>query len=322
MVVEFGLFVPQGWKMDLVGIEDPVEQYEAMTAVAKVADAGPWRSVWVYDHFHTVPEPTLETTFECWTATATLARDTERVRIGQMVTCNGYRNPALFAKIASTVDVASHGRLDAGIGAGWYEHEWRAYGYGFPDVPVRMRMFREAVRIIDRMWTKERPTFEGEFYRIDGPINEPKSARPGHKIPLWIGGGGERVTLRLVAEYGDACNVGRDPEVCRRKLEVLRRHCDSVGRDYGEIITSAEADVFLINESDDPERATAHVRGGRSYADFAAGTIVGTAEQIRAHVQALVDAGIGYVIVYIPGISHDHEQIHRFAEEVIPAFAG
>ncbi|MFT4040919.1 MAG: LLM class flavin-dependent oxidoreductase, partial [Thermomicrobiales bacterium] len=132
MPVKFGVFVPQGWRMDLVDIADPVAQFEAMTAVAKAADADPaWESIWVYDHFHTVPEPTLETTFECWTITATLARDTQRVRIGQMVGCNGYRNPALYAKIASTVDVASHGRLDAGIGAGWYEHEWRAYGYGF-----------------------------------------------------------------------------------------------------------------------------------------------------------------------------------------------
>ena len=116
--MRFGVFVPQGWRMDQVGVGDPIQQFEAMTAVARAADAGPWTSIWVYDHLHTVPEPTLETTFECWTITATLARDTERVRIGQMVTCNGYRNPALLAKIASTVDVASHGRLDAVIGAG------------------------------------------------------------------------------------------------------------------------------------------------------------------------------------------------------------
>jgi F420-dependent oxidoreductase-like protein len=321
MAVTFGLFVPQGWKMDLVGIDDPVAQYEAMTAVAKDADAGPWDSVWVYDHFHTVPKPTLETTFEAWTVSATLARDTERVRIGQMVGCNGYRNPALYAKIASTVDVASHGRLNAGIGAGWYGHEWRAYGYGFPDVPERMRMFREAVQIIDKMWTEDYPTFDGEFYTIDRPINEPKSARPGHKIPLWIGGGGEKITLKLVAQYGDACNVGRDPDVCRHKLEVLKRHCEAVGRDYDEIITSAEADIFLLREGENPEQATAHVRGARSYADFAAGTVVGTPDRIRAHVQALADAGIGYVIVYMPNLAHDREPIARFADEVIAAFA-
>ncbi|MCB1293017.1 MAG: TIGR03560 family F420-dependent LLM class oxidoreductase, partial [Mycobacterium sp.] len=172
------------------------------------ADADPaWDSIWVYDHFHTVPEPTLETTFECWTITATLARDTRRVKIGQMVGCNGYRNPALYAKIASTVDVASHGRLYAGIGAGWYEHEWRAYGYGFPDVPERMRMFREAVQIIHAMWTEPAPTFHGRHYTIDGAINEPRGVQTPHP-PLWIGGGGERATLKLVAQYGDASNFG------------------------------------------------------------------------------------------------------------------
>lgn len=321
MTVKFGLFVPQGWKMDLVGIDDPAEQYEAMTAVAKAADAGPWDSVWVYDHFHTVPEPTMETTFECWTVSATLARDTERVRIGQMVGCNGYRNPALYAKIASTVDVASHGRLNAGIGAGWYEHEWRAYGYGFPEVPERMRMFREAVEIIDKMWTEERPTFFGKHYTIDGPINKPKGGVPGKKIPLWIGGGGEKVTLKLVAQYGDACNVGRDPELCRHKLEVLKGYCETVGRNYDEIIRSAEADVFLLRDGEDPDRATVQVRGNASLEEFAKGTIVGTPDQVRAHVQALADAGIDYVIVYMRRLAHDREPIERFATEVIPAFA-
>ncbi|MBA2598487.1 MAG: LLM class flavin-dependent oxidoreductase, partial [Chloroflexia bacterium] len=117
MAARFGVFLPQGWKMDLVEIDDPVAKYAAMTAAAQAADTEPnIDSIWVYDHFHTVPEPTLETTFECWTITATLARDTKRVRIGQMVGCNGYRNPALYAKIASTIDVARYGRLNAGIG--------------------------------------------------------------------------------------------------------------------------------------------------------------------------------------------------------------
>jgi len=320
MAVKFGLFVPQGWKMDLVGIGDPTAQYEAMTAVAKDADAGPWDSVWVYDHFHTVPEPTMETTFECWTVSATLARDTKRVRIGQMVGCNGYRNPALYAKIASTVDAASGGRLNAGIGAGWYEHEWRAYGYGFPETPERMGMFREAVQIVHKMWTEDKPVFQGKRYAIDGPINEPKSGVPGKKIPLWIGGGGEKVTLKLVAQYGDACNVGREAELCRHKLEVLKCHCETEGRDYREIVKSAEADVFLLREGEDPEAATAEVRGKRSFADFAKGTVVGDPARVRAHIQGLVDAGIDYVIVYMPNLAHDREPIGRFAEAIIPAF--
>src|SRR5918997_1936154 len=167
MAVEFGVFVPQGWRMDLLGIEDPYQQYEAMTRVGKVADeTGAYDSIWVYDHFHTVPDPTMNTVFEAWTISAGLARDTRNVKIGQMVTCNGYRNPALLAKMASTVDVMSNGRLLFGLGAGWYEHEWRAYGYGFPPGPGRMRMFKETCQIIHPMWTEDEPQFEGEVYTI------------------------------------------------------------------------------------------------------------------------------------------------------------
>src|SRR4051812_48054810 len=250
----FGVFVPQGWKLDLTEIDDPIEQYEAMTNVAKIADGDGWDSIWVYDHFHTVPTIEMETTFECWTATATFARDTKRVKLGQMVGCNGYRNPALYAKIASTVDTASHGRLLAGIGAGWYRHEWEAYGYPWDDTPVRMAKFREAVEIIHKMWTEEKPVFNGKHYTIDGPINEPKSAKPGRKVPLWIGGGGEQVTLKLVAKYADGCNVGNgNVDVCRHKLEVLKRHCDAVGRDSDSITRSTHVEpVILLEPGEDP----------------------------------------------------------------------
>ena len=189
MTVKFGVFVPQGWKMDLVGIPDPVEQYEAMTRVALAAEEAGFDSIWVYDHLHTVPIPTQETTFECWAITAGLVRDTKRVRVGQMVTCNGYRHPALLAKMASTVDVMSNGRLICGLGAGWYEHEWNAYGMEFPDVPKRMGMFREACEIISRMWTEDAPVFQGKYYHIDKPINQPKGARKSlswrGNFPAW-----------------------------------------------------------------------------------------------------------------------------------------
>src|SRR5260370_40696260 len=135
-----------------------------MTEVAKADDRGVWDAIWVYDHFHTVPTPQLEATFECWTITSALARDTKRVRVGQMVGCNGYRNPALYAKIASTVDVASHGRLNAGIGAGWYEHEWRASGARFPELKERMGMFQEACETIQKMGTEDYPEVSGQYY--------------------------------------------------------------------------------------------------------------------------------------------------------------
>src|SRR6266496_500613 len=239
MALKFGLLVPQGWRMDLVGITDHVEAYETMTRVAQEAEALDYDSIWLFDHFHTVPKPTQEPTFEAWTSTAALARDTRRIRIGQMVTCNNYRNPALLAKMASTVDVLSHGRLDFGIGAGWYEHEFRAYGYEFPDGPTRLRQLRDALQIIRAMWTQEEAVFEGKYYQVRGAINQPKGVQKPH-IPLLIGGGGEKVTLKLVAQYGDACNIGHlDNEGLARKYAILKQHCENVGRDYNTIRRTA-----------------------------------------------------------------------------------
>ena len=314
MAIKCGVFVPQGWRTDLIKIEDPVEKYEAMTRVAQAADKGRWDSIWVYDHFHTVPTPQRETTFECWTITSTLVRDTTRVRVGQMVGCNGYRNPSLYAKIASTVDVASHGRLNAGIGAGWYEHEWRAYGYGFPELKERMGMFKEACEIIHRMWTEDDPVFNGKYYSIDRPINEPKGVQKPHP-PLWIGGSGERVTLKLVAQFGDACNIEPNPDVVRRKLAVLREHCEAVGRNYDDIVKSVTVEVFPISKGDDPERATARARG---YESFREGTVVADADRVVAHLEPLIEAGINYFIIYIPGVAYDHEPMLRFEAEILP----
>ena len=322
MTVTFGAFVPQGWRMDLVEIADPVEKYEAMTRAAKAIDALPgYDSIWVFDHFHTVPTPTLETTFECWTITSALARDTTRVKVGQMVTCLGYRNPALLAKIASTVDVLSHGRLYCGIGAGWYEHEWRAFGYGFPETRDRMRAFREATQIMVKMWTEERPEFHGEYYHIDGPINEPKGVQKPYPS-LWIGGSGEQVTLKLAAQYANACNIGGTPDTIKHKLEVLRTHCDTVGRAYDDIIRSTNLGFFLIRPGEDPEKATEAARRatGISYETYAQNIKIGTPDEIRRAIEERVDAGINYVICTFPRIAYDHEQLYQFAEEVIPHF--
>jgi F420-dependent oxidoreductase-like protein len=317
----FGVFVPQGWKMSLTAIADPSEQFEAMTNVAKEADKGPWDSIWVFDHFHTVPTPTSNTVFESWTISATLARDTTKVNVGQMVNCNGYRNPALFAKIASTVDAASHGRLYAGYGAGWYEHEWRAFGYGFPETKERMAMFKEGVQIIHKMWTEDQPTFSGKYYSIDKPYNEPKSGVPGRKIPLWIGGGGEQVTLRLVAQYGDACNVGGgNPDVIKQKLEILQAHCAKENRDYSEIVKSTGFNVYPVAPGVDPEQTTVKLResmGNVSFEDFAKENFVGTVDEIGERIQKGIDAGADYGIIYIPGLAYDLDPMHLFEEGVI-----
>ena len=318
--VTFGVFVPQGWRMDLVEIPDPVEKYETMTRVAKEADSLGYDSIWVFDHFHTVPTPELETTFECWTITAGLARDTERVKVGQMVTCNGYRNPALLAKIASTVDVMSHGRLLFGLGAGWYEHEWHAYGYGFAETRDRMGMFREACEIVHLMWTEDYPTFKGKYYTIDKPINEPKGVQKPHPS-FWIGGGGEKVTLKLVAKYGDACNLGSaDLDQFRHKLDVLRQHCEEQNRDYNEIIRSTGVTVHLVESEQTAEQETALARGEKSYQQYAKDTIIGTPDQVVERLQPIVDAGANYFIVSIPRVAYDLEPLQRFAKEVMPRF--
>lgn len=322
MAVRFGVFVPQGWKMDLVEIEDPVEKFEAMTRAAKAADQEKaWDSIWVFDHFHTVPTPELETTFEAWIITATLARDTQRVKVGQMVTSVGYRNPALLAKMASTVDVASHGRLYLGLGAGWYQHEWLAYGYGFPETRERMARFREAVQIIDKMLTETYPEFQGKYYSINRPINEPKGVQKPHP-PIWIGGGGEQVTLKLVAQYGDACNIGGDVATVRHKLEVLKRHCENLGRNYDEIIKSTGITVHLVESEKTAEQETAQARGKQSYQEYERNTIVGTPQMVHERLQPYVDVGIDYFIVTIPRNAYDLTAQNRFAREVVPLFSG
>jgi F420-dependent oxidoreductase-like protein len=306
--------------MDLAGISDPVDQWEAMTAVAQKADQGSWDSIWLFDHFHTVPEPSTESTFECWTATAALARDTERVNIGQMVGCNGYRNPALYAKIASTVDVASHGRLYAGLGAGWYEHEWKAYGYEWPELKDRMGAFREATEIIYKMWTEDEPVFNGKYYSIDKPINEPKGVRKPHPS-LWIGGGGPNVTLKLVAQYANAANIGGgNPDVIREKAAILKGHCEKLGRDYDQIIKSTGINAFPIDKGADPRTATAQALGPMNWEKFSHDNLIGTEDEIANKVEAALEAGADYVIFYVPGVAYDLDLVDRI-EQVAKRFA-
>ena len=314
MALKFGLIVPQGWRMDLVGIPDPVEAYETMTHVAQEAEALGFDSIWLFDHFHTVPTPTQEVTFECWTSTAALARDTQRVHIGQMVTCNGYRNPALLAKMASTVDTLSHGRLDFGIGAGWHEHEYLAYGYDYPDAPERLRHLREAVQVILAMWTQDEAVFEGKYYHVRGAINQPKGVQKPH-IPLLIGGGGEQVTLKLVAQYGDACNVGHlDVEGIEHKFSILKKHCDEVGRDYNSIRRTvlfncaiAETDEEAMAKSRPFQR---NIPSGRIREQ----ALVGTPDVIRKRLEEIEQAGAQEIILYMPD-SAQLEAVRMFARE-------
>ncbi|GCF07026.1 LLM class F420-dependent oxidoreductase [Dictyobacter arantiisoli] len=309
--MKFGVALPNGWKMSLVDIKDPVDAYETMTNVAKAADETGYEAVWIVDHFHTVPLPTQEVTFESMMSLAAIARDTKRIRIGQIVTCNSYRNPALLAKMASTLDVLSHGRLNFGIGAGWYEHEYRAYGYPFPDAPERLRMLREALQVIHAMWEQEEATFEGKYYQIKGAINQPKGVQKPH-IPILIGGGGEKVTLKLVAQYGDACNVGGDLKTLQHKLDVLKQHCENVGRDYASIYRTTGA-FCSIADSDEEALALVPEAFRQGLTDT---SLVGSPETIRQRIATFESLGINEIIMDFPSAT-DLTVLHRFAKEFI-----
>ncbi len=339
--MRFGLFIPQGWRMDLAGI-DPLQHWGVMAGLARRADSSDdWTSVWVYDHFHTVPVPSEEATHEAWSLMSALAAVTGRVRLGQMCTCMGYRNPAYLAKVAATVDIISEGRLEMGIGAGWYEHEWRAYGYGFPGIGERIGALAEGVEIMRQAWTTGRATFAGEHYQVDGALCAPRplqgSVLPGsagNGIPLWIAGGGEKKTLRLAARYADYTNFDGTPEAFGHKSEILAEHCREVGRDPGEIVRSANYNVVI-------GRDEAEVRSRLEwYRDHLIGAgvpeqsareqteslmrqpLVGTDEQVIETLAGLRAQGMTYAICYFAEAAYDVSGIDLFERTVIPELRG
>lgn len=329
--MRFGLFLPQGWRLDLVDI-DPADQWSVMHSLAQHADDGDaWESVWVYDHFHTVPEPTEEATHEAWTLMAALASSTSRVRLGQMCTCMGYRNPAYLAKVAATVDLISGGRIEMGIGAGWYEHEWNAYGYGFPAVGDRLGALDEGVQIMEQAWRTGYATLDGTYFKVDGARVFPKPLQEGG-IPMWIAGGGEKRTLKYVARSGQYANLAGDPETFAHKSEVLRGHCETLGRDFDSITRSANYNVVIgATESDVEDRLTWIAdRARRLVPDRAEGVekewrngqLVGTPGQIVDRLRHLEGLGMTYAIAYFAEAAYDRSGIELFEREVVPALRG
>ncbi|MBU1493769.1 MAG: LLM class F420-dependent oxidoreductase [Actinobacteria bacterium] len=316
--MRFGGFIPQGWRMDLQGI-DPAGQWDAMVGVARRLEKAGYESGWVYDHFHTVPEPTQESTFEAWTLMAALAPATTTLRLGQMCTCNSYRPPAYMAKVASSVDVISGGRLEFSIGAGWYEHEYLAYGYEFPKASVRIGQLDEAVQIILKMWADDEATFEGKYYSVKGAINRPKPLQDPHP-PMWIAGGGEKLTMRTVAKYADYSNFGGSPEAFAAKSEILAGHCEQVGRDFSEITRSIHLFCMVDLGAAELERAAAQMGSTVDKFRGSAMTVIGSAEEVADRIGAYVEAGCGYFIMNFPDAIWG-DSIEAFASGVAPAVA-
>ncbi|RNI23159.1 LLM class F420-dependent oxidoreductase [Flexivirga caeni] len=332
--MKFGLFIPQGWRYDLVGI-DPADHWSVMSDLVRYADATPaWESVWVYDHFHTTPQPSQEATHEAWSLMAGFAGITSRVRLGQMCTCMSYRQPTYLAKVAATIDHISGGRIEMGIGGGWYEHEWRAYGYGFPSAGERLGRLREGVEIFRQAWTTGSATLDGKYYQVDGALCYPQplqTTSPANRIPLWVAGGGPKVTLKIAAQYADYTNYFGNPEEFAAKTEILRGHCRDVGRDFEEITLTGNTNVIIADnqaELDDKLAAVADrmIAGGMTQADaqthversLRGQATVGTAEQVAEGLRTMRDAGLTYAITYFPDAAYDRSTIERFEREIMP----
>jgi F420-dependent oxidoreductase-like protein len=326
--MRFGAFVPQGWRLDLVGI--PVEeQWGAMLRAATTAERAGFASVWVYDHFHTVPLPSTEATHEAWTLMAALAAATRTIRLGQMTTCVAYRPPAYLAKVAATIDVISGGRLEMSLGAGWYEHEYIGYGYPFLAPAARIRQLREAIEVMKLLWTQDEVHYEGRHYRLQGAICRPRPLQQPHP-PIWVAGGGEQLTLKVAAKHATHTNFGPTPEAFAHKSEVLAAHCREAGTDFDAIVRSVN--LFVVCR--DTEREVADALGEiksrylrvvpEAEAERAASAyqaLAGTPEQLVERLRAWQAVGLAYGIVYFPNAAYHPEEMELFARQVMPAFA-
>jgi len=231
--MKLGVIVPQGWVGEYDGWE-PLDAWRRTTEVARQADELGFESIWLFDHFHTVPRPTDEITFESFTTLAALAAITERVRLGHIVICTAFRNPALTAKMISTMDTISGGRMELGIGAGWKKDEWDAYGYGFPETPERLARLDDDHGVITARLAGDKhqhATFEGTYSHVRNARNIPKPIQQP-RVPIMVGGNGPNVTWRLAAKHADELNVdGMSPADVAKALPVVRGRCEEIGRD-------------------------------------------------------------------------------------------
>jgi F420-dependent oxidoreductase-like protein len=316
--VIFGVFMPQGWKMELSAIQGDEAKWQTAVDTALLAEKLGYHSIWVYDHFHNVPRPAHEAVFECWTTIAAISQRTSRIRLGQMVGCNSYRNPGLLAKITSTIDVISGGRLDWGIGAGWYENEYRGYGYEFPKPADRIGMLRESVEIVKSMWTNTETSYDGKYYKMVRANCDPKPLQKPNP-PIWIGGGGEQLTLRVVAEHADCSNFGGKLDEWARKREILKGHCAAVGRDESEIRKTWSPEVFIRSSEAELSKRTKGGLWGDSVENWRDNNLVGTPEQVSEKIAKYVALGCTGFIPWCADYP-DTETLELLATQVMPNF--
>jgi F420-dependent oxidoreductase-like protein len=285
--------------------------------MALCADEVGFDSVWVADHFLGVG---ADDPLEAWTEMTAVAAITRRTEIGFLVLCNSYRPPSLLAKMATTFDQISEGRLILGIGAGWFVHEYEAYGYDFPGVRTRLEQLEEGLEILKKMWTEDSPTFHGVHYNIENARCLPKPTRKPHP-PILIGGGGEQVLLRLVARHADIWNnLGIAHRELAHKLGRLRGHCEKVGRNFGDIEISQQTVGAIALSKEDARRRTEDVLREVGFLTGAPELCpTGTPDEIVMRLRKSIDLGVTTFIVSF-GRHTGAENVKLFAREVIPAF--
>jgi F420-dependent oxidoreductase-like protein len=300
-VTRFGLQVPN---FTFPGVADD-EMFEAIAGAAETADRSGFDSLWVMDHFYQISMvgPESDPMLEAYTLLGALAARTSKVSLGTMVTGVTYRNPALLAKEVTTLDIISSGRAILGIGAAWNEQEHTALGFGFPSVKERMDRLEEALQICRAMFTEERSNFKGRYYRVSDAMNHPRPIR-SDGIPILIGGGGEKRTLRLVAQYGDACNFFGDLAEIRHKIQVLERHCEEVGRDPAEITKTRLGGLVIAPTAADCEAKGAAERERRNMPKdrFDGYFVAGEPDAVAEQVHSYLEAGLDGLIFNIPDV--------------------
>jgi len=313
-MTKFGLQIPN---FTFAGVPDR-EMFEHVADLAVAGEQAGFESVWVMDHFWQLPPlggPT-QPMLEAYTLLGGLAARTRRVKLGTLVTGVTYRNPALLAKMATTLDVVSSGRAMLGLGAAWYEEEHEALGFDFPPARERLDRLEDALQICRAMFTEETPSFAGKHYRIDKALNIPRPLQQnGPRI--MVGGSGEKRTLRLVAQYADMCNINGSPDTIRHLLEVLRGHCADVGRDPAEVTTTRLGSLFLTSSAEEAEQTSGFLRDAAG-ADFEERFTVGDPGAVIDQVGALVDAGLDELIFNLPFA--DPATVRRAGELLVARF--
>lgn len=304
------------------GIQTPPQltSWESLKRVWQLGEQLGFQTAWVFDHFFPIFTDPGGPCLEAWTTLAALAAHTERMQVGVLVTGNTYRPPALLANMAVSVDHASGGRLIFGLGAGWFELEHRAYGIPFPRVGERIRRLDESLSVIKLLWTEKQATFKGRYYEVSDAYCEPKPLQRPHP-PIMVGGGGERMTLRVVARHADLWNTFGSPETFKRKIALLEGYCREIGRDPATIEKSVLLQLKLTADRPEAERYLKRFAEARSLplAEARHRFLAGPVEEIQRQIRAYVEVGVTHFILTL-FTPYDEESLRRFAEQVMPAF--